>query len=159
MAYSDHANHVFEIAAGLDLAAFSGIACVGTKSYIYSSTTPFSLVNFALFLALGGDGTVHEVANGIAYAAMLTRSTTGTPARIPPLCIVPCGTGNNLALNIGIQTFDESIAAALSGQVQLMDLIQMTHPEDTTAPRLEDAIDSSSPPIRVEYEAEDKKTT
>ena len=29
IAFSQHANHPFEIAAGLDLSLYSGIACVG----------------------------------------------------------------------------------------------------------------------------------
>ena len=88
---------------------------------------------------------MHEVCNGLAYAAMLHHAELGSLSRIPPLCIVPCGSGNNLALNINIQTIDDAIAAALGGRVQLMDVIQLTHPEDLTAPRLEHAVDTSPP--------------
>lgn len=79
---------------------------------------------------------------------MLVHAETGGRTRIPPLCIVPCGSGNNLALHMGIQTLDDAVSAALGGRVQLMDVVQMTQPDDADAPRLENAVDTSPPPLR-----------
>ena len=89
---------------------------------------------------------MHEVTNGLAYAAMLAHEETRLRQRVPPLCIVPCGSGNNLALHIGIQSLADAIAAALGGLVQQMDIVAMTRPEDEAAPRLEAALDLSPRP-------------
>ena len=44
---------------------------------------------FDVIAAVGGDGTVNEVINGIGFDG-------------PPLCIIPAGTGNDLARSLGI---------------------------------------------------------
>ena len=63
----------------------------------------------SLVLACGGDGTVTACAEGV----------TGTGV---PLAIVPMGTGNLLARNIGLPSgLDEALAVALSGVQQPID--------------------------------------
>ena len=60
-------------------------------------------------LACGGDGTVTACAEGV--------SDTGVP-----LAIIPMGTGNLLARNIGLPTgLDEALAVALGGVQQTID--------------------------------------
>jgi YegS/Rv2252/BmrU family lipid kinase len=62
-----------------------------------------------LVLACGGDGTVTACAEGVA--------DTGVP-----LAIIPMGTGNLLARNIGLPTgLDEALAVALDGVQQPID--------------------------------------
>lgn len=63
-------------------------------------------------VAIGGDGTVVEAAAGLL----------ASPAMPPPLAIVPQGTANLLALNLGIPADRESaIVTALAGQVARID--------------------------------------
>ncbi len=50
-------------------------------------------------IAAGGDGTVNAVVNGLMQAAV---SATGSPPVIPPLGVLPMGTGNVFAFNLGI---------------------------------------------------------
>src|SRR6185437_5140689 len=63
----------------------------------------------SLVLACGGDGTVTACAEGV--------TDTGVP-----LAIIPLGTGNLLARNIGVPTgLDEALAVALGGVQQPID--------------------------------------
>ncbi|MGW4379132.1 diacylglycerol kinase family protein [Kitasatospora sp. NPDC004531] len=63
-------------------------------------------------LACGGDGTVTACAEALA----------GTGAT---LVVVPCGTGNLLARNLGLPTDpEEALAAALAGRVRRIDLMR-----------------------------------
>ena len=62
-----------------------------------------------LVLACGGDGTVTACAEGIAGTGV-------------PLAIIPMGTGNLLARNLGLPTgLDEALAVALGGVQQPID--------------------------------------
>ena len=63
-----------------------------------------------LVLAWGGDGTINEVASGLAFDEV-------------PMGIVPAGSGNGLALELGISLSPEqAIADALAAEARPMDL-------------------------------------
>lgn len=64
-------------------------------------------------LAVGGDGTLHEVINGI-----LNRKDK----KIVPIGFVPNGTGNDLVACFGIKTVEESLERILAGDVVKMDV-------------------------------------
>jgi YegS/Rv2252/BmrU family lipid kinase len=67
-----------------------------------------------LVVAAGGDGTVRIVADGLANTGI-------------PMGIVPSGTANLLARNLGIpMTEDEAIDVALSGRTRAIDLIKLS---------------------------------
>jgi diacylglycerol kinase (ATP) len=69
-------------------------------------------------IAMGGDGTVHEVVNGIMQLPQASR---------PILGVVPVGSGNDFAHAIGIPLqSDRALACALSGQPSPIDLGVMT---------------------------------
>lgn len=64
-------------------------------------------------VAVGGDGTVNEVVNGIV----------GTPAR---LGILPAGSGNDLAWQMGLkQNLQKNLQTLIDGQVRTMDVGQI----------------------------------
>ncbi|HMR49300.1 MAG TPA: diacylglycerol kinase family protein [Arachnia sp.] len=71
-----------------------------------------------LVLVAGGDGTVRVALGGLAGSGI-------------PTAIIPAGTANLLAQNLGIP-FDLSraLALALRGEVRPLDLIRVTSPED-----------------------------
>jgi YegS/Rv2252/BmrU family lipid kinase len=71
-----------------------------------------------MVIAMGGDGTVHEVANGLMQI---------TEDKRPLLGIVPVGSGNDFAHAIGIPMKpDYALAHALKGEASPVDLGLMT---------------------------------
>ncbi|RME89982.1 MAG: diacylglycerol kinase family lipid kinase [Anaerolineae bacterium] len=69
---------------------------------------------FDLVVAMGGDGTVHEVVNGLMRLP---------PEQRPPLGIVPIGSGNDFAHAVGIPDAPaDALRLALSGTPQAIDL-------------------------------------
>ncbi len=73
---------------------------------------------YEMIIAVGGDGTVHEVINGIMQM----------PAnRRPALGVVPVGSGNDFAHAVGIPLrSDRALAHALSGEPSAIDVGVMT---------------------------------
>ncbi len=71
-------------------------------------------------VAVGGDGTVHEVVNGLVRAS--------TDGEGPALGIIPLGTGNDLAWSLGLPENDPEAAcrALLAGHTRMLDLGQVT---------------------------------
>jgi YegS/Rv2252/BmrU family lipid kinase len=73
---------------------------------------------YEMVIAMGGDGTVHEVVNGLMLL----------PAeRRPILGVVPVGSGNDFAHSIGIPPrSDHALARALNGEPSSVDIGLMT---------------------------------
>ncbi|MGC1377670.1 MAG: diacylglycerol kinase family protein [Anaerolineales bacterium] len=73
-----------------------------------------ALDGYDLVIVLGGDGTIHEVINGLMQAPVEKR---------PALGIVPTGSGNDFAYALGIPTdARRAILQALDGAVSAVDL-------------------------------------
>ncbi len=64
-----------------------------------------SAKDYDAVVAAGGDGTINEVANGLIRAA----------GPIPPLAIIPLGTANVLAQEIGLRGPPAAVARAITG--------------------------------------------
>lgn len=74
--------------------------------------------NYDMVIAMGGDGTVHEVVNGIMQISEDER---------PVLAVVPVGSGNDFAHAIGAPIKSEhALVHALNSESSLVDLGQMT---------------------------------
>ena len=73
---------------------------------------------YDMVIAMGGDGTVHEVVNGLMQ----------TPAeKRPILGVVPVGSGNDFAHSIGVpMQSDRALAHALKGEPSTVDIGLMT---------------------------------
>lgn len=74
--------------------------------------------SFDLVIAAGGDGTVHEVASGLAASGQRT-----------PLAIAPFGTGNDIAHLVGIADDAGSLRTIQQFQARALDTIEVTWPE------------------------------
>jgi YegS/Rv2252/BmrU family lipid kinase len=74
---------------------------------------------FAAVVAVGGDGTVHEIVNGLADAA----AAAGDPARVAALAAIPIGTGNDFVKSLGVApTVAAGFAAVRAGRRRRIDL-------------------------------------
>ena len=73
---------------------------------------------YDLVIAMGGDGTVHEVMNGLMQIPENKR---------PILGVVPVGSGNDFAHGIGVSTTStEALKRAINGEAATVDLGLMT---------------------------------
>lgn len=69
-----------------------------------------------VLLAIGGDGTLHEVINGIMARDKADR---------PVLAILPAGSGNAFAEDIGCADIDGAMQSILAGQTRCLDLMHV----------------------------------
>lgn len=73
---------------------------------------------YDLVVALGGDGTVHEVINGLMEIP---------PERRPKLGVVPVGSGNDFAYSLGVSSRpEEALRQVMTGTPKPMDVGCMT---------------------------------
>jgi YegS/Rv2252/BmrU family lipid kinase len=93
-----HAGHAFQFAQEMDLRSCDGICIVG------------------------GDGTIHEVADGLLQRR--------EPITVP-LGIIPAGTGNTVAQHLKCDTPQEAARRIARGEVLPMDVIQVKLGERT----------------------------
>jgi diacylglycerol kinase (ATP) len=72
----------------------------------------FAREGVSLVLAVGGDGTIHEIANGLCES--------GTKV---PMGVIPAGNGSDFARTIGAsKRIDEAVAAACTGRSRAIDV-------------------------------------
>ena len=72
-----------------------------------------------LLVVVGGDGTAHEVVNGLMQAEASAR---------PRVALIPMGTGNDLARSLEIpKSVEDAAEVALHGRSDPMDLIRIDH--------------------------------
>jgi diacylglycerol kinase (ATP) len=71
------------------------------------------------FIAVGGDGTAHEILNGVFTAG-------GAKERIS-LGFLPLGTGNSFLRDFTREGAEASLQALLAGRLRSVDLLRLTH--------------------------------
>ena len=84
----------------------------GHATHLAKSNAP----DFEIIAALGGDGTVNEVANGLMAVE---------PGERPTLATLPVGTGNDVALTYGLAHFEAAIDALAKGSTRTLDVIRV----------------------------------
>ena len=92
------------------LAALKELGCevtltaTGKPGDAESRAATLSTTDYDVVVAAGGDGTINEVANGLTSAA----------GPVPPLAIIPLGTANVLAQEIGLRGDPQAVARAIA---------------------------------------------
>src|SRR6059036_1603767 len=71
--------------------------------------------SYDVIAAVGGDGTVNEVASGILLAGEAKTA----------LAVIPFGTGNDAAHLLGIRSLEDAVNALVSGTTRAMDAIEV----------------------------------
>lgn len=84
------------------------------------------LNGFDALVAIGGDGTIHEVVNG--YLCRDDETTT-----LPPLGFIPGGSGNSIMAQQGTWSVEESARRIAKGQVKSMDIVEVSSCGETIA--------------------------
>ena len=69
-----------------------------------------------IIAALGGDGTVNEVADGLMAVE---------PSERPALAALPLGTGNDVARTFGLAKFETALDAVAHGDTRVLDVIRV----------------------------------
>jgi YegS/Rv2252/BmrU family lipid kinase len=97
------------------LAALKGLGCkvtlfaTGKPGDAEQHAASLAAADYDVVVAAGGDGTINEVANGLAAA----------PGKAPPLAIIPLGTANVLAQEIGLRGDPRAVARAIAGKERI----------------------------------------
>jgi len=108
--------------------ALAGLREKGLKIDVVASTGPGHAVELAReaysqgyrrFIAVGGDGTAHEILNGV-YVASAARERIA-------LGFLPLGTGNSFLRDFTTEGAQASLQAMLAGHTRPVDLLRLTH--------------------------------
>jgi len=81
-----------------------------------AATVP--LEHCAGFCVIGGDGTLHEVVNGLMQR----------PGPRPPIGVIPGGTGNSVARHFGVAGPLDAVQRILAGTTRPLDVLRVTMP-------------------------------
>ena len=76
----------------------------------------FEIDNYSAIVAVGGDGTCHEVVNGL-----MSRKDK----KKLPICFLPNGSGNDLCGALNLNKFETGLNALVQGDVIKVDLFKV----------------------------------
>lgn len=78
----------------------------------------------------GGDGTISEVINGLKLRSALLEDDLDrlpTSEILAKIALIPCGTGNNLARDLGIKTIEEGLQSLTSTRLASVKVVKVTN--------------------------------
>ncbi|KAF9436251.1 hypothetical protein BGZ76_004479 [Entomortierella beljakovae] len=77
-------------------------------------------------MVVGGDGTVHELVNGIIEGLAACPSLSANIQPRVEFCIVPVGTGNAIATSLGISSVQDAVDRLIAGNSTPMKVIEVS---------------------------------
>ena len=86
--------------------------------HILKITSELKLKQYDAVIALGGDGTNFHVLNGLL--------SSFKPKKIPPIGIIPVGSGNSFAKDLNIHTFEDGIRSIVENNPKWIDVCSFT---------------------------------
>ncbi|KAF8953266.1 hypothetical protein BGZ46_003253 [Entomortierella lignicola] len=101
-----------------------------TASEIGLGDTEGATVNIRI-MAIGGDGTVHEIVNGVIEGLAARPSTADSIRLKVEFSIVPAGTGNAIATSLNILNAQDAVSRFLAGNSVPLQVIKVSkrHPD------------------------------
>lgn len=86
-----------------------------TKGYLdaFKYIKDLDLQAFSAVIAVGGDGTIHEVVNGMMFRADRSKI---------PLAFVPNGSGNDTCFSLGMLSVEQALQCIEKGEILKVDL-------------------------------------
>ena len=97
-----------------DDAPFASLDVVSTKKAGHAVELARNAAEYDVVIALGGDGVIHEVVNGLMSIPREDR---------PALAVLPCGNGNDYARTLGMSfNFQEAFNQLASAQLRSVDI-------------------------------------
>lgn len=81
-------------------------------------TAELKIDQYDAIVSMGGDGTNFQVLNGLLSAFK--------PEQIPPLGIIPVGSGNSFAMDLNLHTFEDGIRSIVKNTSRWVDVCSFT---------------------------------
>ncbi len=129
-AASKHAIHLWEQAERLMKA--KGLVWHGNRTgksgNAMEITFDACMAGYRKFIAVGGDGTVHDVLNGVA-AYVEWNAGRGTDVKFSDftLGVIPVGSGNDWIKSVGLsKDIDTAVEALVTGSLRPQDVVKVT---------------------------------
>ncbi|KFH65473.1 hypothetical protein MVEG_08951 [Podila verticillata NRRL 6337] len=105
---------------------------------------------FLRIMVLGGDGTVHEIVNGILGALKRLDFLQSDLQPKIEFSVAPTGTGNSIATSLGISCVQDAIDRYLSGNTQALRIMTVSTRDER--PLSATSVPASSPPSPVPFQ-------
>ncbi|MCP3872507.1 MAG: diacylglycerol kinase family lipid kinase [Desulfobacteraceae bacterium] len=86
--------------------------------HILKITSELKIKQYDAIIAMGGDGTNFHVLNGLL--------TAFKPKTLPPLGIIPVGSGNSFAKDLNVYNFNDGIRAIINNKPKWIDICSFT---------------------------------
>ncbi len=88
------------------------------KDHIPGIAKDLDIRRYDAIAAMGGDGTNFHMLNGLL--------SVHQPDRLPPLAVLPAGSGNSFVRDLGITSLDEGIRAIIRNRPRQVDIISFS---------------------------------
>ncbi len=89
--------------------------------HILKITSELEVKNYDAIVGVGGDGTNFHVLNGLL--------ANSNPKKLPPIGIIPVGSGNSFALDLNIHRLDDGIQSIIDNNPKWIDVCSFSQTE------------------------------